>query len=100
MMIEQRAEHLHMRVRAAHRGAQHRRLGRLAVEQPLDHLFLQQRRADLAVEFAVEPGDQPADFGPLRGAAGEQRVARLGFLEIFADGAAVRQPGAALWPAA
>src|SRR3546814_5130219 len=54
-------------------------------EETLQHLLADQQVGDLAVELAVEPRDQPADLGPLRRVALQQRRFRADLLEVFGD---------------
>ena len=60
-----------------------------SIAQALDQLFVPDQIGDITHELLVEPGHQAADFGTFGSILAEQRVAALGFLEIFDDHAAI-----------
>ena len=53
-------------------------------------LFAEQVACDFVVELAVEPGDEAPHLDPFSRAATEERRVGVGFLEVFADYAGIR----------
>ena len=90
-MVDQIVDIVEMVVRRLHRLAQRAAVGGLAVDDALLHPLEQQRARHLVKEILVEPRDQTADLGTLRGGAVDHRLALDRLLEIFGDRIAVDQ---------
>src|SRR3546814_9051949 len=72
-----------MIVGTVNRCAKHARFGRIAIDETLSHPLLEQRPDHLAIEPAVEPGDEAAHLGAVDRRAGYHRRAVDRLLEIF-----------------
>src|SRR3546814_12674421 len=78
-----------MIVGTVNRCAKHARFGRIAIDETLSQPLLEQLPDHLAIEPAVEPGDEAAHLGAVDRRAGYHRRAVDRLLEIFADGVGI-----------
>ena len=79
-----------------HRFSKNPAVRRLTQNQTLLHALIQQGRGDIAIEILVKHRDQAPHFRPFARAAPKHRQMLNGFLNIFADCAAITQGDACL----